>query len=134
MREIAPSIPPAVNGGNNVDIVTVSRPVLNKHYVTTHPDKTGSARSMFSRLADCMKEKNADIISQFVFGGTDLHGDGMAMLEETCGTVEWPVTWIQGDGASGTLLTGTQVYALSGKTADRIIIDGRIIGNVVQAG
>ncbi|OVE73904.1 hypothetical protein BVX94_02415 [bacterium B17] len=127
---------PPINGegsdNDDLNVVTISRPGFEKHYITVHPDKNVSPYSMFNRAADCVKEKNAMIIQQFVFGGNELHGAGVDAIRQACGDIQWPITWIQGLGASGKLLTGTQVYAISGNETSMIRMEGEVIGSVYE--
>ncbi len=117
----------------DVTLVTIDRPDFKKHYITVHPDDSGNPYSMFDKIAKCVKDNNAMIVSQFVFGCTDLHGDGMTALKKACGEVQWPVTWIQGDGAEDSnLLTGSQVYAISGTQINMIRMNGTIVGNTYE--
>lgn len=130
-----PGLPPlqaSKNGSDKLDIVTIKRPGFNKHYITAHPDAGENPFSMFERLADCAALQSASITSQFVFGGTELHDGGMESLNNVFGKVEWPVTWIQGRGSSGRILTGTQAYAISGNSINMIRMDGSIIGNTYE--
>jgi enamine deaminase RidA (YjgF/YER057c/UK114 family) len=129
-----PGLPPVdgtLPGMEGLDVVAISRPGFDKLYITAHPSNH-HPYSMFRDLARCVSEKGARIIQQFVFGGTELHGDGIKAIEETCGPISWPVTWIQGDGASGDLLTGTQAYAITGNDAELILDSGNIAGAVYE--
>ena len=129
-----PGLPPvggSHSGVEDLDVVAISRPGFDKLYITAHPSNE-NPYSMFSDLAQCVSEKGARIIQQFVFGGTELHGDGMKAIEETCGPISWPVTWIQGDGASGDLLTGTQAYAITGNNVELVLDNGKITGAVYE--
>lgn len=127
-----PAIDDSDSGKTGLNLVTISRPRFEKHYITVHPDKSVDPYAMFQRIANCAKEKNAMIISQFVFGGTELHGGGVDAIKKSCGEIQWPITWIQGMGASGKLLTGTQVYAISGNQINMIKMEGEIIGNFYE--
>ncbi|OVE76543.1 hypothetical protein BVX97_00820, partial [bacterium E08(2017)] len=98
------------------------------------PDKSDNAYSMFDKIARCVNDNNAMILSQFVFGCTDLHQDGITALQNSCNSnVQWPVTWIQGDSAKdSTVLTGSQVYAISGNQANMIRVNDTIVGNMYE--
>lgn len=127
-----PGLPPVEGAGpgiEDLDIVDIARPGFEKLYITAHPS-VDHPYSMFRNLAQCVSENGARIIQQFVFGGTELHGDGMKAIEEACGPINWPVTWIQGDGASGNLLTGTQAYAITGDNVE-LILDGTEVAGVI---
>jgi enamine deaminase RidA (YjgF/YER057c/UK114 family) len=83
---------------------------------------------MFETLARFVQENDAQIVSQDVFGCCELHGEGLRALEHACGRIEWPVTWIEGDGPAQKALTGTQVYAISGASVKPIQLGERTVG------
>ena len=56
----------------------------------------------------------------------------MEILRKSCGEVNWPVSWIQGDKCSGDHLTATQAYAISGKCYKPVEYNGQIIGAVYE--
>ena len=115
---------------DELDVVTVSRPCCRKFYITAHPDKAGKHYSMFDNLGDFLRRHNAGIVTQDVFGDCELYAGGMDALARACGTVNWPVTWIEGAGFSQKNLTGTQVYAVSGVSVQPVRLDGNIVGGV----
>ena len=117
---------------DELDVVTVARPRYKKFYITAHPDKDGEHYSMFENLGAFLRQHNAGIVTQDVFGGCELYADGMEALARTCGEVNWPVTWIEGMGPARKSLTGTQVYAISGVSVQPVRLDGHIVGGVFE--
>jgi len=115
---------------DELDVVTVSRPYYKKFYITAHPDKDGTHYSMFENLGLFLRKHDAGIVTQDVFGGCELYAGGMDALARACGTVDWPVTWVEGAGLSRQNLTGTQVYAISGMSVQPVRLDGHIVGSV----
>jgi len=87
---------------------------------------------MFENLAQFLHDNKAGIVSQDVFGCCGLHENGMQALENACGKIEWPVTWIEGDGSAQKALTGTQAYAISGTSVGSIRLDGQIVGSIFE--
>ena len=110
-----------------IDVVMVNRPCFKKYYITAYPDSDGNPYSMFERLARFVHERDAQIVAQDVYGNCELHTDGIRALERTCGKIEWPVTWIEGDSYLRKALTGTQAYAIAGTSLNPIKLDGKII-------
>ncbi len=117
---------------DELDVVTVSRPCCRKFYISAHPGRNGEQYSMFANLGRFVREQKADIITQDVFGGCELHTEGIDALENTCGKIEWPVTWIEGYGRRGKSLTGTQAYAISGVSVEPVLLDGRVVGGAFE--
>ncbi len=118
---------------DNLDVVGISGTAYERFYITAHPDADGSTDSMFAKVADFARERDARIVTQYVFGGCDLHGSGIPEIERTSGGIAWPVTWIQGDGASGAYLTGTQAFAVRGIELEPVYLDGRVVGNLFDS-
>ncbi|MHC4346095.1 MAG: RidA family protein [Planctomycetota bacterium] len=87
---------------------------------------------MFDNLARFLQDNDAQIVSQDVFGCCALQSGGMEALRGAFGEIKWPITWIEGEGPSKQLLTGTQAYAISGTSAEPIRSDECIIGNVFE--
>lgn len=117
---------------DELDVVTVSRPSFKKFYISARPGRDGEHYSMFENLGSFVSEHNAKIVAQDVFGACELHPDGIDALEGACGEVEWPVTWIEGQGRSEKNLTGTQAYAISGVYVEPVRLDGEIIGGMFE--
>jgi len=117
---------------DELDVVTVSRPCCDKFYITAHPDKDGRHYSIFENLGRFLHEHNATVVTQDVFGGCELYAGGMDALAQSCGAVEWPVTWIEGYGLAPKKLTGTQVYAISGMSVEPVRHKGCIVGGVFE--
>lgn len=117
---------------DDLDVVMLARHCCTKFYVTGHPQSEDKPYSMFETLARFLREHDARIVMQHVFGSCELHADGIAALAQSCGDIEWPVTWIEADGPSGKFLTGTQVYAISGAPVEPIRLDGRIVGGMFE--
>jgi enamine deaminase RidA (YjgF/YER057c/UK114 family) len=99
---------------DTLEAVTVSRAGYDVHFITAHADRNGNLYSMFDHVAEFVKAHDAQIVSQFVFGGCGFHGDGILEIERASGHINWPVTWMQGDSCNGADLSGTQLCAVGG--------------------
>jgi len=108
-----------------VDICSFSRSSGDTHYMTARATDPSDPSTVFQDLADVVREREATILSQTVFGDAATYVDGVAAIEAAFGKIEWPVTWL--DGGQGTL--GTQISALSGTPVDRVRVGKRIIGS-----
>ena len=117
---------------DNLDIVKVSTPRINKYYITSHPEKNGCFYCLYKNLMEYIQSENAQIISQFVFGSCSHYDESIEKLEKLAGPVSWPVTWLHGDSCSCGCLTGTQIMAVSGVDVKPIQIDGKPIGSVYE--
>ena len=115
---------------DGMDVASLSRACYSKHLVTAHVDS--NPYEMFDRLGKYVRANNADIIQQYVFGGTKHYAPGMKAIEKACGDIKWPITWIQGDGCTGEELTATQAYAIAGDCYKPLVFEGKIVGAVYE--
>lgn len=98
-------------------------------HITAQPSDEAQPFALFDALAKCVRDKHAQIVAQFVFGGGGSAVEDMRELERAAGPVNWPVTWIHADDHSGREMTGTQAYAVAGTPIRRVILDGRVVGS-----
>jgi hypothetical protein len=87
---------------------------------------------MFKRLGDFAKSNDAKIFEQYVFGGCKFYGEGTNAIKNSCGPINWPVTWIEGDGCSGEDLTATQSYAITGDCYKPLVYNGKAVGAIYE--
>ncbi len=112
-----------------VDLVAIRRQDMDHYYITAHPTPDDRPATMFANLAASVSAANARIVSQLVFGGSDMHDAGIPESERNSAQWGWPVTWIHGDGPSGGQWSGTQAYAVSRVDVQPVRLDGRIVGS-----
>ena len=118
---------------NTVQAVKVPAPGIRKYHLTLTPEPEQSPFSIFENMVHFLRENNAKVIHQFVFGSRDQFDEGRKVMAQGIGTVDWPLTWIEGDGNNGTILTGTQVFAVSEDAPlERIILDGTVVGSIYE--
>jgi enamine deaminase RidA (YjgF/YER057c/UK114 family) len=114
----------------NMDVASLSRACYSKHFITSHA--SGDQYDMFARLGRYVSDNKLGIIQQYVFGGCQHYDDGMKAIEKACGEINWPITWLQGDGCTGEDLTATQAYAISGNCYKPLVFDGKVVGAVYE--
>lgn len=113
---------------DTLEAVSISRAGYDVHFITAHADRNGNLYSMFDHVAEFVHAHDARIVSQFVFGGCGFHGDGIAEIERASGVIDWPVTWMQGDGCSGADLSGTQLCAVGGVPVKSLEYEQEAVG------
>ena len=113
---------------DSLEAFSVSRTGYNVHFITAHADRNNNMDSMFDQVAEFLKSRDAHIISQFVFGGCGFHSEGIPAIKRSCGDIDWPVTWMQGDSCTGADLSGTQLCAVSGVPVKSIVCDNEVVG------
>jgi len=104
---------------DNLDTIALSLNGVQECYLSAHPSG-GDSLSVLKAFPP----PEAQIVSQFIFGGCRFHDDAMKLM----GDVDWPVTWVHGDGCLGESLTGAQALAVSGTPVSSVELDGRALG------
>lgn len=115
-----------------LDAVRISGCGFDTHFIVGCPCPGVDAGRMFTRVADYAREAGAQIVSQFVFGGSDKLSAGIPGQERGQGIREWPVTWIHGDGPEAGQWSGTQAHAVSGASIKPIGVGDRILGSTYE--
>lgn len=102
------------------NVATLSLPSHQEHCITVQSDE---AAVMNRYLRHAATDRDATVLSQFVFGGVHHYEEFKAS-----GQAEWPVVWLQGDACKDGDLYSMQAVALSGLDPKPIRFDGRDMG------
>lgn len=116
---------------DGLDAVSLSRACCTKYFITAYADPA-EAYLMFKRLGDFAKSHDAKIFEQYVFGGCKFYEEGTNAIKKSCGPINWPVTWIEGDECSGEDLTATQAYAITGDCYKPLVYNGKAVGAIYE--
>ncbi len=116
----------------DMDVVTVSRSLYKKHYITVHPENGTEPFNMFDKAFRFLKENNAIVLLQNIFGPCSMYREGMNNLASLFGDVSWPVTWLEGDTLPMNALTGAQLHAVSNTSIEPVVLDNHVVGNVFE--
>jgi enamine deaminase RidA (YjgF/YER057c/UK114 family) len=103
----------------DADVATLTLPSHAEHCITVQ-----SEQNMNDLLRRAAEERDAVILSQFVFAGKKHYADFAA---ET-GNAGWPVVWLQGDACKDGGMYSMQAVAISGICPDPVKLDGRDVG------
>ncbi len=103
----------------DADVSTLTLPSHAEHCITVQ-----SEQNMNSLLRNAAKERNATILSQFVFAGKQHYTEFAAESENA----DWPVVWLQGDACKDGGMYSMQAVAISGIKPRKIKLDGRDVG------
>ena len=85
------------------------------------------------RLAAPLREHAATPLHLLAFGDVRAEMATMSALRKVFGSVDWPVTWVEGSACDGSPIAGIQVHAFTGDV-ERIETNGRIVGSVFTEG
>lgn len=93
-----------------------------------------SIRGLMERLADVLSEHQAAVVWQLVFGPVAARAASLDVMRQSLGEVNWPITWVQGDGCTGGPIAGMQIHAIGGAPVQSLTRNGRIIGRMFDDG
>ena len=117
-----------LHSSRGVSVGEQARKGCRTYQITLHPEDESRPDEMFARLHHIVKELDATIVTQQVFGACDLAEEGLSALERKCGEVTWPVSWLEGLTGSPARLTGIQVYAVADCVPKPLFLNGRPVG------
>jgi enamine deaminase RidA (YjgF/YER057c/UK114 family) len=103
----------------DADVATLKLPTHAEHCITVQ-----SEQNMNGLLRNAASERNATILSQFVFAGKQHYAEFTAVA----GNADWPVVWLQGDACKDGSIYSMQAVALSGVDLRPVRFNGRDIG------
>ena len=83
-------------------------------------------------VMDAVKDKNAIVVTQSVFSPMGPDNASVAVLKETIGDRDWPLTWVDSGHRTGSPLGGMYVHAVSGADVERITLADRPVGSIFQ--
>jgi enamine deaminase RidA (YjgF/YER057c/UK114 family) len=86
------------------------------------------------RLAGMMKDKDVNIVRHEIFGSIAAHAETLRALQHEFGSVDWPVTWVEGSGSDKGGVSGMHIFAVTGTRVDTIRQKGKVVGRVFSDG
>jgi enamine deaminase RidA (YjgF/YER057c/UK114 family) len=109
----------------------VPRAVGEELFITATLESGEAPLALFAKAAAVLREKDARIVSQEIFGLSHWQRDMKSDLHKTFGEAQWPVTWIGGQGEHAPL-AGMQLWAISGLPIQPVWLDGSLVGSVFE--
>jgi enamine deaminase RidA (YjgF/YER057c/UK114 family) len=105
----------------------------NAIFCLTLTPKAGEGVAEFcARLHRQFQAAQAVPLHLQVFGATAAYAEFQQSLRRTMGADESPITWVEGAGCDGTPVAGVHAYATTGHEVQRIRIQGKAVGSVVE--
>ncbi|MBA4149873.1 MAG: hypothetical protein H0X66_17305 [Verrucomicrobia bacterium] len=100
-------------------------------HISARPLPGENLSILFGRIAALLKEHDAKIVRQEVFGSIDAYEATEGLLHDLFGDIAWPLNWIDGDStASG--ISGTHIVAISGVEIECIRLNGKTVATVFR--
>jgi len=107
---------------SDCDYSTLRLPSRSEHWLSVRSGGEGGS------LFETMKRKIIDLegapISHFVMAGCQHYELGIKAM----GTIDWPLTWIQGDACQKGLVYSSQIASISGTDLAPIHLEGELVG------
>jgi enamine deaminase RidA (YjgF/YER057c/UK114 family) len=108
---------------DGTEIASLRLPTRSEHHITIPP--CGDPNRILRSLAE---QRDAVIVSQFVFAGDRLYQKYILSAEQ----VLWPVVWLRGDSCAGNGIHSIQAVALSGSIPVPVRCGKRNVGYVYE--
>jgi enamine deaminase RidA (YjgF/YER057c/UK114 family) len=117
-----------------LDIVTCGQTRVRELHITIRPRAGEKVAALFQRLSVLLKEQQASIVKQDIFGSLAVRNDALDAMKHAVGEIQWPVTWVEGASCGGAPVAGLQVFAVSGAPVHTLTVGKEIVGRVFDDG
>ena len=108
-----------------VEAICLPSPGGEEWFLSANAPEGGDARSLVQSARGFLGARGLKAVAGMTFGACDAGRPATGF--------PWPVTWAGADGGEASPATGVQVHAVSGLTIEPVIVDGQIVGQVVEA-
>lgn len=98
-------------------------------FITAAPVNGETPETLFERVADLLRARQADIVALDGFGNA---GRAQEAMRHAWGEIAWPVTWVEEAADAGREIAGIQVWAVSGAPLQRITRADRVVGTLFE--
>lgn len=124
--------PPAIRRERRpgLDLAIVHRQGLREFHFTLKPLPGEGPWALWLRLHDQLREHEAVVVKQDVFGPVAVQHDVCSSIKNKLGKINWPITWVEGAPCRGGSIAGMQVLAVAGAGVEPLVSDGRVLGCV----
>lgn len=99
-------------------------------HLTLRPLPGEKPADTVGRLAAHLRENQAAIVRQEIFGSLAAHGETLAALRRLPGGVDVPVTYVEGNTCGAEPLSGMHVFAVAGVPVETVRLAGRPVGRM----
>jgi len=126
----ATSVTPALDRQRSAgfDLTAVASHGRREFHLTFRPLRGEGAADMMQRLASALKEHQASVVRQEVFGRLEGQAEAIAMTHRLLGKVDWPLTFIEGAACGPGLLAGMHVMAVAGCPVETVSLGNCVVG------
>lgn len=117
-----------------MNLAVLDCPRFRELRLTLTPKAGETVNALVGRLTEVLKQDQALVVQQFVFGSVAAHAETLDAMRRLLGDVGWPVTWVEGASCAGGPIAGMQIHAVAGAPVHTLTHDGRLVGRVFDDG
>jgi enamine deaminase RidA (YjgF/YER057c/UK114 family) len=101
-------------------------------HLTVRPLPGEAAAETGRRCAALLKENQATVVRQEVFGSLSACEQALAGMGQVLGKMDWPVNSVQGGGCGTEPLAGLHVLAVRGMPVETVTLEGQPVGRTFR--
>jgi enamine deaminase RidA (YjgF/YER057c/UK114 family) len=116
------------------DLTVIGWQSYREFHLTIRPLSCENPTGTVCRLATILRDKNANIVRQEIFGSISAHAETLRALQHEFGSVDWPVTLVEGLGSGNGGISGMHIFAVAGTQVDTIRQEGKVVGRIFDDG
>ncbi len=117
-----------------LDLTVVPRAGILELHLTLRPLPGEAPTALATRLNNAIREHapGAAIVKLDLFGAVAGRQALLGALRARFGRIDWPVTWVEGEGCTGTSLAGLTLFAVAGASVKTLLVDGQPAGRILE--
>jgi enamine deaminase RidA (YjgF/YER057c/UK114 family) len=109
-----------------LQVIEFQRAAGTEYFITAVPQGDESPHDVFQKAAQVVRQNQAQVISQEIFGIVDTDGKAGNAWRQAFQGIQGPVTWLE-DGHKGPLC-GTHIWAIANARINRVESAGKVVG------
>lgn len=113
-----------------LELVKLTRPTHRELFASASPLRGENLAALLGRVAACLAEERAQVISLDIFGVSA--AAGRPALAAAFGPQAFPVTWIEEGCEAEAPLIGVELWAVAGLAVTPLTAAGQVIGSVFE--
>jgi enamine deaminase RidA (YjgF/YER057c/UK114 family) len=115
-----------------LEVTTLDYAGQRELHLTVRPLPGESTAQTVGRLVRFLKDNDALVARQEVFGAFSAREATLQALRQLKGEIDWPVTFLQGGPVGAESLAGVHVLAVAGAAVETVALGGRPVGRTFR--
>jgi enamine deaminase RidA (YjgF/YER057c/UK114 family) len=119
-----------------LDLTLIPRGNVRELHLALRPLPGEAPTAFVTRLNNAIREyaPDAEIVKLDAFGATAGRNALLGAMRARFGRLDLPVTWVEGEGCTGTPLAGITAFAIAGTPVKTLTVEGRPAGRIFDDG